>query len=164
MYKKGDYVNYGANGVCKIEEITKEPFDGAPKNGTYYVLFVVNTGSKMYVPIERGDSIMRKIMNRDEAETLIKSITDITPLVIDEQKKAENVYKEIIRSNDCVELIRLIKYIHFKKEERMEQNKQITTTDRKYMKIAEDALYLELGTVLGIKKCDVLPFILKEVK
>ena len=162
MYKIGDYVIYGTNGVCEIEDITEKPFEGAPRDKVYYVLLVVNTGSRMYVPLELGNAKMRKVMNKAEAQSLIKQIPNIKPLELDDDKQVEETYKEILHSNECTDLIRLIKCIHNRKVERLEQKKQVTSTDRKYMELAEDALYLELGTALGIKKSEVLPIILKE--
>ena len=39
MYNKGDNVIYGSKGVCVIEDITTVPFENAPKDKMYYVLF-----------------------------------------------------------------------------------------------------------------------------
>ena len=36
-------------------------------------------------------------------------------------------------------------------------------TDKKYMEMAENAVYLEIGTALGIKKSEVLPLIVKVI-
>lgn len=67
MYSKDDYVIYGQKGVCIIEDITEEPFDGAPKGELYYVLFALNNENKIYVPYELGNMKMRKVLNRKEA-------------------------------------------------------------------------------------------------
>ena len=40
----------------------------------------------------------------------------------------------------------------------------MTATDQRYMHMAEDALYLELGTALNMKKEQVLEYIIKEIE
>ena len=40
----------------------------------------------------------------------------------------------------------------------------MTATDQRYMHMAEDALYLELGTALNMKKEQVLEYIIEEIE
>lgn len=40
----------------------------------------------------------------------------------------------------------------------------MTATDERYMHIAEDALYLELGTALNMDKEQVFEYIIKEIE
>ena len=164
MYSKDDYVIYGQNGVCIIEDITEEPFEGAPKGKLYYVLFALNNENKIYVPYELGNMKMRKVLNRKEADELIHMIPSIEPLEVGNEKQIEEIYRNAINSNECLELIKLIKYIHIRKTKRNEEGKQMTSTDKKYMEMAENAVYLEIGTALGIKKSEVLPLIVKVIE
>ncbi|MBE5957355.1 MAG: CarD family transcriptional regulator [Lachnospiraceae bacterium] len=163
MFNKNDYVIYGQNGVCIVEDITENPFEGAPKGKVYYVLFAVGSENKIYVPCDIGNSKMRKVLNKKEAMDLISCITSIEPLEAENEKQLEELYKNAVQSNDCIQLIRLIKCIHYRKKQRLSEGKQMTSTDRKYMDMAENSLYLEMGTALGVKKSEVLPLILEEV-
>ena len=164
MYNKGDNVIYGSKGVCVIEDITTVPFENAPKDKMYYVLFVISNESKIYVPVDIADSRMRKVLDKTDAKELIKKIPSIEPIEIRNEKQLEDVYKNAMHTNDSVEWIRLIKCIHSRRQQRLSQGKQMTSLDKKYMDIAEDALYLELGTALGIEKGAVLDLILKEAE
>lgn len=80
------------------------------------------------------------------------------------QKKPESEYKETLRKYDCTELIRLIKYLYLRKQQRLEEGKKVTTADEKYMKLAEEVLYQELGIVLDIPKDQVLDYLFEKIE
>ena len=42
--------------------------------------------------------------------------------------------------------------------------RKVTAVDEKYMRLAEDVLHQELGTVLDIPKNQVLDYIIKEIE
>ena len=73
MFQKGEYVVYGTNGVCMVEEITTLNIDSVPKDREYYVLFPKNSSGKIYVPVDKGDAKMRRVITRAEAEELLYS-------------------------------------------------------------------------------------------
>ena len=58
----------------------------------------------------------------------------------------------------------MIKCIYDRKQLRLSEGKKITATDEKYMRMAEDALYLELGTALNMEKGQVVKYIIKEIE
>ena len=61
-----------------------------------------------------------------------------------------------MRSYDCVEWVRLIKYIYLRNQKRTAGGRKVTSTDEKYMHMAEEALYSELSMALSIPKEQVL--------
>ena len=77
MYKKGEYVIYGNNGICRIENI------GIPK-GTpmaasgkeYYTLSPVFGSGNIYAPLDTK-VFMRPILTKAQAEELIEQIPQI---------------------------------------------------------------------------------------
>ena len=162
MYEKGKYVIYGSSGVCQIGDITTLNLDNVPKDREYYVLFPKN-GGKIYVPVDVANTKMRKVITKEEADDLIKKIPEIAPIEISNEKMLEESYKKCIHSNECIEWIRLIKCIYSRKQLRLSEGKKMTAIDERYMYMAEDALYLELGTALGMKKEQVLEYIKKEI-
>lgn len=161
MYSEGEYVIYGMNGVCRVNGITTLDFKDVPKDLEYYVLFSENNGGKIYVPVDIGESNMRRVITKTEAEELITKMPLIEPIIVNNEKLAEEAYKKCFRCFDCTEWIRLIKYIYHRKQQRLSSGKKITATDEKYMHMAEDALYSELGIALDIPKEQVLDYILK---
>ena len=53
---------------------------------------------------------------------------------------------------------------HNRKQLRLSDGKKITATDEKYMHMAEESLYWELGTALDIPKEQVLEYIVKAIE
>ena len=164
MYKKGEYVIYGSSGVCQVGDVTTLDIDNVPKDREYYVLFPKNNGGTIYVPVDVASTKMRKVITKEEADHLIEKIPIIQPIEISNEKLLEESYKKCIRSNECIEWIRLIKCIYARKQLRLSEGKKITATDEKYMHMAEDALYLELGTALNLQKDQVLKYVIKEIE
>ena len=152
MYKKGEYVIYGSSGVCQVGDVTTLAIDNVPKDREYYVLFPKNNGGTIYVPVDVASTKMRKVITKEEAEQLIEKIPTIQPIEISNEKFLEESYKKCIRSNECIECIRLIKCIYDRKQLRISEGKKMTATDERYMHMAEDSLYLELGTALNMDK------------
>ena len=118
----------------------------------------------IYVPVDVASSKMRRVITRDEAEDLITRIPTIKPIEVSNEKLLEEIYKKCIRSNECIEWTRLIKCIYDRKQLRLSEGKKITATDEKYIRMAEDALYLELGTALNMEKGQVVKYIIKEIE
>lgn len=77
MYHKGEYVAYGINGVCQVGEVTTLNLDQISKDRKYYVLYPRNNGGKVYVPVDKADSKMRRILTREEALIVQLSIVVI---------------------------------------------------------------------------------------
>lgn len=164
MYKKGEYVIYGSSGVCQVGDVTTLNLDNVPKDREYYVLFPKNNGGTIYVPVDVASTKMRKVITKEEADHLIKKISTIQPIEIGDEKFLEEIYKKCIRSNECIEWIRLIKCIYDRKQLRISEGKKMTATDERYMYMAEEALYSELGTALNMDKEQVLEYIIKEIE
>lgn len=164
MYCKGDYVVYGTNGVCKVGGITTLNLSGIPKDRKYYLLYPINSGGKIYLPVENSDSKMRSIISKDEAEKLIVKISDIEPLKITNEKLLEDMYRNCLQCYDCTVWISLIKFIYYRKQSRISEGKKITAKDEKYMHLAEDVLYGELSIALEIPKEQVLEHIINIIE
>ncbi len=149
MYSKGDYVVYGHNGICRIEDISNPGFAGTDSRKKYYVLEPVNQkGSKIYSPVDSNRVPMRAVMTKKEAEKLIDQIPDVKELWINNEKTREEGYKEAMFSNDPVKWVMIIKTLYFRQIARSHEGKKITATDERYLKLAEDSLYGELAFAL----------------
>lgn len=164
VYHKGEYAVYGSNGVCQVGEVTTLNLDQIPKDRKYYVLYPRNNGGKVYVPVDKADLKMRRILTREEAEELIEKIPTIVPITVTNEKLLEEMYKKCMRCYDCTEWIRLIKCIYSRKQTRLSEGKKITATDERYMHMAEESLYWELGTALDIPRELVLEYIIKQIE
>ena len=160
MFHNGDYVVYGCKGIHKIIDTTVLNLDGVSKDKEYYVMqpYDKPTGS-VYAPVDATKINMRKVMSKDEAAAFIKAVPGIGVLDIKNNKQREDAYKECIKSCSPDELMRVIKTLHLRKEERISQGKKLTLTDTHYMQQAEGILYDVLALVLDMPKDDVPEYI-----
>ena len=165
MFAVGNYVIYGTSGVCKIEDITTMNLGGGAKDRLFYVLNPSSQkGGKIFTPVDSKKTLMRPILNQEEANSLIDNIQSIEELWIPNEKQREERYKECMRTCDCREWIKVIKALYLRKEERSALGKKITSTDEKYLRMAEDYLYSELEIPLGIPKDKMEDFIREKVE
>ena len=165
MFKIGDLIIYGNNGVCEIKGIGKLDSSCAPKDKIYYTIEpYYTTETKIYTPVDNDKVIMRPIATKKEALELIDSIDDIDVLWIPDEKKREYDYKETIKKCDCIELVKIIKTIYIRKQSRIAEGKKITNSDEKYFRLAEEHLYGELAISLNMNKDEAKEFVINRVE
>ncbi len=160
MFSIGQDVICGNKGVCTVEDITTLDISGVDKAKKYYILkprYV--TASTVYVPVDSAAASMRRILTKEEAERLIRSIPEIPVLNIKNEKLVEQDYKACMKTSSCDEWVKLIKTIYERRQKRLQAGRKETAVDSKYFKIAEDNLYGELAVALQIERSRVCDYI-----
>lgn len=164
MFKKDELIMCGGHGVCRVVNVTGNPIDRLDKVRKYYVLEpVFEKGSTVYTPVDNDKVIMRKIMNKQEAEELVGRITSIDTVWIQEEKSREQMYKEAIRTYDCHSLVQIIKTLYLRKQIRLQEGKKVLSSDEQYLRKAEELLYSEMSLALSIPKEEVETYIKEAV-
>lgn len=165
MFEIGEYIIYGNTGVCKVGEVTKMAAPGAEGDKLYYTLEpVYDKGCRLFTPVDNQKVKMRPVLTKEEADELIMRIAEIDTLRVGDEKNREQVYKDAIRTCNCVEWVRMIKTLYIRKESRLAAGKKVTSSDAKYLHMAEESLYGELSVVMGIPKDEVEEYITNRVK
>ena len=160
MFNVGDFVVYGRSGICEVIDITTMSMTGIPGDKLYYILRPYkDKNGKICTPVDNDKIVIRAVISKEEAKCLLEQISDITELDIPNEKMRESMYKESIRSCECTELIKLIKTIRTRKQERLSIGKKITATDERYIKMAESSLYSEFSMVLEIPEQEMGQYI-----
>ena len=165
MYQINDTVLYGINGVCRIENITEETIGN--RKALYYMLKpVYNDSSTIFVPLENSELTgkMRRILSASEIYSIIRSMPEEEPIWNDDEGERNAMYREILKSGDCVKIVRLIKTLYFHKQKQINNKKKLHVADEKIMKEAEKILYEEFAYVLDIKPDQVVSFITEQIK
>lgn len=164
MFEIGEYIVYGNNGVCQVASIGPIAMDGVPKDKLFYTLVPCYIrGSMIYAPVDNTRTVMRKVMSHDEAMELIQEIPTIEQLLIQDEKKRDREYRDVIATCDPKALVQVIKTIYDRKMLRLSEGKKVTSADTKYFHIAEDNLYGELAISLQMEKGDVQQFIAEKI-
>lgn len=156
MYKIGDYVVKANTGICLISDIIMKRLSELSEEKEYYVLVPLDDErARLFVPTASDTSNIRSALNEEEAWSLIKSIPDIEVRWIESDRMREKEYKDVMRSNDPVALVSIIKNLYIRNREREERGKKVTAVDDRYFKLAENTLYSELAHALGKDKKDM---------
>ena len=164
-YEKGQYIVKPGNGICKIEDILHLNMSGIDKDKLYYLLIPLDDqGGKIYVPIDKAETAVRKVMTEEDVKNLINKIPEIEEIWVGNDKLREQRYKEAIRSGNPEELIAIIKTLYLRKKKRIESGKKTLSLDEKYFKMAENNLYSEMGFVLGKEKKEVCQLLIETMK
>lgn len=153
MYQVGDYVVKMNAGICHIEDIVHMDGASGGRNKLYYLLVPLSDGKmKIYVPMDHGDSVLRKALNSKEAWDVIEHISQIEAADIENEKLREQEYKEAIRSCKPESWVSIIKTMYLRKQKRYAQGKKEAAMDERYFRMAEDYLYTELAFAIGRNK------------
>lgn len=164
MFEIGNYVVYGNTGICKIDDIKMMDAPGSNNKKQYYVLSPVSDhGGQSFLPVDNTRIVLRAVITKDEALTLIDQIPQIEEICLDNDKAREEKYKELAKQCSCESWVSIIKTIYLRKQERLAMGKKTTATDDRYFKLAEDSLYGELGFAMGIEKDEVQGFIKERI-
>lgn len=162
MFSVGDYVVHGNSGVCKVDEIQTIDSGGSERN--YYILIPLYTsGSRLFVPVDSKKVVTRAVMTKNDAEKLISDFNNIDELLVENDKKREEVYKEALRSCDCRQWIQLIKTSYHRNQTRLMNGKKATTSDERYLQMAEDNLFGELAIPYNMTKSEVEEYFISKV-
>lgn len=161
MFEIGDYIVYGMNGVCRVEQIGPMSLGGDENGKDYYTLAPLYTkGSRVYTPVDNQKVIMRRVSSKEEVCSLIDEMKNVEDIEVVDDKHRELAYKEAIRSCDCREWIRIINTTNRRKEERLACGKKMSACDERYLKMAQDNLYGEFAVGLNIEKDEVEAYIM----
>ncbi|MDD7740884.1 MAG: CarD family transcriptional regulator [Fusicatenibacter sp.] len=164
MFEVGEYIVYGATGICKVEDITTMDMAGVPRDRLYYVLSPCRQKeSRIFTPVDNQKTVMRQVISREEALQLIDSMPQIEELWIPNEKMREELYKEALRSCNCREWVRIIKTLYTRKKKREGAGKKMPSTDERYFRSAEENLYSELAIPLEISPSEVGKYIKKRL-
>lgn len=156
MFDIGDYIVYGNNGICKVDDITHPDIAGPNSNALYYVLIPEkNRDSRLFCPTENTRVVMRKIITAEEAKKLMDDVPVIEPMIVENERQRDETYKQAVKSCDLTKDVQMIKALLLRKQEREASGKKVTATDERYMKLVEDGLYSELAIATGLEREEI---------
>lgn len=165
MFEVGDYVVHGNSGVCRVDAVQTMDGIGADKKRVYYTLVPLYTsGSKLFVPTDSKKVVIRSVMTKKEVKKLMDEWNEIETLRVENDKNREEVYKEALRSCDSRQWVRLIKTSYQRNQSRMEKGKKATTSDERYLQMAEENLFGELAIPLEMSRGEAEAYFVEKLK
>lgn len=160
MFSAGQTVLYGANGVCRIEEITTRKV-GSVKTEYYVLKPVWAESSTLYVPTgnETLVSRMRYVTIADRLREILAD-REFKLEWIDNKIERGEYFRGIISRGDCRELIALVRLLHEHSESVSAQGKRLHITDERILREAEKMAGDDAATSLGVTREEALELII----
>ena len=164
MFAVGEYIVYGINGICRVEEICASPFD-ATDTRTYYLLVPLNNpmSSSIYTPVDNERVPMRRLMTAEEIERFIAVMPCIEVLEVPLEKQRREIYRSTLGALHPEGYVRVMKTVDRRREQLAAAHKHFPVSDLEYGRLAKHLLYSEIALVLGMEERSVEAYIAERI-
>ncbi len=149
-YKIGDYVMYGVTGACEIVAIGTLDF-GKPDKEYYSLKPVYSDRDTIYVPLEKEDEIIRKVIDKKQAQAVLDDIKERVSQEVDCDREEWDEILKSSKNNDVVSMILKLREI---RRENKKNHKMMNISDAKVLSYAERILFSEMAIALGLSMDD----------
>jgi CarD family transcriptional regulator len=163
MFKVNDYVMYGLTGACQITDIRKDEYNSDDETQYYVLNPVFNNTMTIKVPVDNPNIVMRSVITKDDALSLIAKIPEIDAAWIDDDRQRNATFKAALRSGKIEEWAKIIRTIHLQKEAKSVAGKKLAKIDEDMMNTAEKHLNEEFSIALDISPEEVIPYIIEHI-
>lgn len=152
LFKIGDTVVYGAQGICKIDSVETKLI-GRQKQDYYVLKPIFNQNTSVFVPVD-NEALTAKMLSaltKSQINGLAKKVTDIEVIKASDENQKRELYKSILSSSNRERLVSLIKTIRFERDTRREAGKKLNISDEQTLRKAESLLYNEIAFVFSVE-------------
>ena len=160
MYEIGEFIVYGNEGVCEVENISEINIPGTNKTNNYYTLKPMHGNGTVFIPVNTS-IFMRTIITPEEIQEIIKDI----PLIDDSEYNLKNArvlqehYKKLLNTHNCIDTLTVMISLNNKKAELLKNSKKLGQIEEKFFRISKELIENEFSIVLGMSKEDVETYI-----
>ena len=146
MFEVEDKVCYGVVGVCQIEQIATPPIKDV--TGDYYFLQpVYDAKGIIYCPVKNTKVAMRNVITKAECKKLIERAKNCKKDPLLNEKVTPMQYDEMVKSQDTLQLMHLIRALYNIKNERAKDLRKMKSADSRMLLTARKLLYGEIAVV-----------------
>lgn len=159
-FEKGEYVVYGKVGVCRVEDRRTMRFGG--DEGEYYFLSPQeDPRSVVYVPCDNESLMarMRPLMKKEEIDAVLCRVSDEQVDWIEDRNERSAAFRRIIAGGDRQEILRLIRCMNQRKQERVQVGKKLSGTDEGLLQECIRLVDEEFSLALDIPREQVASYI-----
>ncbi|MBE6587506.1 MAG: hypothetical protein E7647_03725 [Ruminococcaceae bacterium] len=164
-HKIGDFVTYRQNGICRINKIVKQNFAGMGEREYFELSPVYDMKTVIFVPLDSEPlkAGMRHILSKEEIDGIINEAEHEELEWSNDTKDRAQKFGDILLEGDRAKILWVIKVLSIYKKELEEKKRKLYASDAKILSTAEKAITEEFSFVLGIKREEVLPYILEKI-
>ncbi len=160
MYKIGEFVIYGNEGVCKVDDIGLIDMGSINNNKDYYTLVPIHDNGKVFAPVDTKVT-MRPIATKEEIEKAIEDVSDMKEITskTKNDREVQEYYKNLLKTRSISDLLTVIISIDKKKQNLISNGKKLGQIEEKFIKTARTLIEDEFSVVLDIDKSEVSSYI-----
>lgn len=164
IYRAGDTVMHPSEGVCTVMELRKMEMSGMEKRN-YYILkpATEKSSSTVYMPVARGNTILRRLLSKDDIFALIHASREYAGLWIADSKQRKEAFTRILCEGNYAKIIRMIQEIHEERIQRELDGKKPCAADEAILAEAQHLLHQEFSYVLHMSVEEIAAFVRKEL-
>lgn len=156
MFRVGQQVIYGGNGVCRIEDIVLR--ENALSGDVVQVYVIrLSSGLTSYIPVD-SNVFMRALISAEEVRTVIGEFASLAArtFVGTNSKALADQYRAIIARHDVREMLCLYKSLQQKIENARAAGKKPGAMDERFAAAALEQVVKEFAIVLDCPTEDIL--------
>ena len=160
-FEKDQYAVYGKVGVCRVVDCRTMSF-GTAGEGEYYELSPLSDpGSSLYVPVDNEKLMarLRPLMTRQEISDTLTGVPEEDVVWIDEKSQRNSRFHAIVVGGDRYKLLRLIRCLYFRKQERVAAGKKLAAADEATLQEGLRLVEEEFSLSLELPRNQVAPYI-----
>lgn len=160
-FAKDTYVVYGKTGVCRVVDRKIMEFS-TPGGEEYYVLSPCNDPrSLVYVPCQNEQLVsrLRPLLSKQEIEDLLDGASALPLAWPDDKAERQIVFREMVSGGNRGELLRLIRCLYLKKQEKEATGKHLSSVDESLLQDCTRMLEQEFCHSLKMTRSEVVEYI-----
>ena len=151
IVKEEKIMNYGFG---DINYLILKPYYTDDSNKTLVV----------YVPEDKKDELIRKIMSREEALQIIENLKKIEPIWYQDLKIRKEKFGELVKSRNINDICVVVKSLYVKQLELQENNKSLNLLDFDYLNKLKKGIEEELAISLNMSINEINDYIANMIK
>ncbi len=157
MYQQGEYVVYGASGVCRVGDQTERVIHG--RTFRYYQLEPQHgRGATVLVPVDNETllSRMRPVLSAGEIDALLDALPGEPSEWRDNDQERKERFRAILCGGDPWALARLARSVGRQSRSLAARGRRLRQADEEAWRDAERLLCGEFSFVLGQEPAEIL--------
>ncbi len=165
MFKIGEHMVYGTNGVCLVTDVGPSPFDKQDSR-TYYILKPIcgPRTAVIYTPVDNDRVPMRPLLSSDEGHSLLSRLSSIPSLVVENEKTRREIYRSAVATGDLDAYVAVIKTIRDRRQSFVGTQRRLPEFEIEYDGIARRHLCAELALVLGCSAEEIAGELVQQIE
>lgn len=151
VFEKEQYVVYGKMGVCRVIDRQMLSFGGDKEE--YYILSPVrDPRSSVYVPCanEMLMGRLRPLLTKAEIDDVLSSVTQADIPWTEDRGERTAQFRTIISDGDRRQIVRLVRCLYAKKQEKTIEGKKFSTADEMFLQECVRLVEEEFALALDI--------------